>query len=180
MWCWALHLRNLCIGVVGNSRIHSQQREVGAEASLLLHPGWQPQRMAGCCSHTHTPIRKTFPSLFFPCSLRVHGQASSRDLIKKNVFLHIGGGPWQDSPGRWKANEGNESNCQWLKALVWYSPSDEWGWGPESPDRKAWPSWAHKSCAVQQRAAKCRWLLSTHTMKPTDGAQLVESQPSMW
>lgn len=53
-------------------------------------------------------------------------------------------------------------------------------WDPSPQDRKAWTSWVHKSCAAQQGATKYGWLVSAHHMQPADGAQLVESQPSMW
>lgn len=70
-------------------------RKMGKGHPLLLHPVWQPHGTAGGSEHTHK-IRKTFPRLYFPCGLRALFQAISRDLIKKNVFVLIDGGLWQD------------------------------------------------------------------------------------
>lgn len=151
--CKSLHIRitneekniNVGLGSAFNKSMdwhswespHSFTMEKSGCRGIPAPPSWMAGSGWLAAAHTHTLTnQKDIPQLIFPCSLRAHGQAPSRDLIKKNVFLHIGGGPWQDSPGRWKANEGNESNCQWLKALVWYSASEEWGLGPKRPDRK--------------------------------------------
>lgn len=42
---------------------------------------------------------KAFPRFFFPCSLRAHFQALSRDLTKKNTCVPIDVGARSTSPG---------------------------------------------------------------------------------
>lgn len=128
----ALNLRNLFISAVGTSMFTYNKETRVQRHPCLLHLVWQPWQ-DGWQLRAHTQNQKDVPQVIFPCSLRVHTQAVSGDLIKKNVCLHTDGGPWQDSPARWEANEGNESSCQQLKVLVWCSPSAEWNSGPENP-----------------------------------------------
>lgn len=97
----------------------------GIPASSILcgasQDAWQPR--------AHTQTQKDIPQVIFPSSKST--PRISQEIWLRRMFLRVDGGPWQDTPGRSKASEGNEPSCQQLEAsgvklVLWGGERRSW------------------------------------------------------